>query len=155
MTTTAAIPTMHTDFVIEREFAAAPVEVFAAWADPDVRMEWSNCHPGNTREHPLDFRIHGHEVYEATAANGEIERVDSFFFDIVDGQRIVFAYDIRFGSKRLSVSLVTVEFFPSQRGTRMAYTEQLAYLDGHEDRAERKRGTEESFDRLARMLGLK
>ncbi len=147
-----AIPTLHTDFVIEREFAATPAEVFAAWADPAARMAWSNCHPENTREHRLDFRVHGHEVYEATAVNGDIERVDRFFFDIVDGQRIAFAYDISFGTKRLSVSLVTVEFFPTDFGTRMVYSEQLAYLDGHEDRAERMRGTAEGFDRLGQLL---
>ena len=148
----AAIPTLHTDFVIEREFSATPDDVFAAWADPEARMAWSNCHPGNTREHRLDFRIHGHEIHEAIAANGGVERVDRFFFDIIEGQRIVFAYDIGFGRKRLSVSLVTVEFFPAKRGTRMVYTEQLAYLDGHEDRAERMRGTEEGFDRLGGMF---
>lgn len=146
------IPTLHTDFVIEREFAATPAEVFAAWADPDARMAWSDCHPGSTREHRLDFRVHGHELYEAVGANGEIERVDSFFFDIVEGQRIVFGYDIRFGQQRLSASLVTVEFFPAKRGTRMVYTEQLAYLDGHEDRDERMRGTAESLDRLTQLL---
>ncbi|MBS0214360.1 MAG: SRPBCC domain-containing protein [Proteobacteria bacterium] len=149
-----AIPTLHTDFVIEREFTATPGQVFAAWADPDARMAWSDCHPDNTREHHLDFRAHGHEVYEAIGAHGGVERVDRFFFDIVDGQRIVFAYDISFGGKRLSVSQVTVEFFPAKRGTRMVYTEQLAYLDGHEDRAERMRGTEEGFDRLAQVLSL-
>ncbi|MBS0216824.1 MAG: SRPBCC domain-containing protein [Proteobacteria bacterium] len=149
-----AIPTLHTDFVIEREFTATPAEVFGAWADPDARMAWSDCHPDNTREHRLDFRAHGHEVYEAIGAHGGVERVDRFFFDIVDGQRIVFAYDISFGGKRLSVSQVTVEFFPAKRGTRMVYTEQLAYLDGHEDRAERMRGTEEGFDRLAQVLSL-
>ncbi|MBW8823794.1 MAG: SRPBCC domain-containing protein [Xanthomonadales bacterium] len=151
----AMIPTMHTDFVIEREFDAMPGDVFAAWADPGARMEWSNCHPGNTREHRLDFRVHGHEVYEASGENGDIERVDRFFFDIVDGQRIVFAYDIRLGERKLSVSLVTVEFLPAKHGTRMVYTEQLAYLDGHEDCAERRRGTEEGFDRLGRRFARK
>ena len=28
------IPSTHTDFVIEREFAATPESVFQAWADP-------------------------------------------------------------------------------------------------------------------------
>lgn len=152
MTNLPATPTLHTDFVITREFAATPAEVFAAWADPDARMRWSDCHPGNIREHRLDFRIHGHEVYEAVAENGDIERVDRFFFDIVDGQRIIFAYDISIGARRLSVSSVTVEFFPATRGSRMVYTEQLAYLDGHEDRAERMRGTAEGFDRLDQLL---
>jgi hypothetical protein len=34
----------------------------------------------------------------------------------------------------------------------MVYTEQLAYLDGHEDRAQRLHGTEESLDQLALHL---
>ena len=51
-------------------------------------------------------------------------------FNIVDARRIVFTYDIRLDARRMSVSLVTVEFFASRRGARMVYTEQLAYLDG-------------------------
>jgi hypothetical protein len=47
---------------------------------------------------------------------------------------------------------VTVEFFASKRGTRMVYTEQLAYLDGHEDRAQQLRGTEESLGKLRQEL---
>ncbi len=152
MTNPPAIPTLHTDFVITREFAATPAEVFTAWADPAARMQWSDCHPEGAREHRLDFRIHGHEVHEAAAASGDIQRIDRFFFDIVDGQRIIFAYDISIGARRLSVSSVTVEFFPATRGSRMVYTEQLAYLDGHEDRAERMRGTAEGFDRLDHLL---
>lgn len=50
------------------------------------------------------------------------------------------------------MSLVTVEFVASKRGTRMTYTEPLAYLDGHEDRAERLRGAEEALDRLGLVL---
>ena len=34
----------------------------------------------------------------------------------------------------------------------MVYTEQIAYLDGHEDRAQRLHGTEESLDRLGLSL---
>lgn len=30
-------PSTHTDFVIEREFAAAPEAVFHAWADPQAK----------------------------------------------------------------------------------------------------------------------
>jgi len=70
----------------------------------------------------------------------------------VPPRRLVFAYDIRLDGRRLSVSLVTVEFFASRRGTRMVYSEQLTYLDGHEDRAQRLRGTEESLDRLGSQL---
>jgi len=42
------------------------------------------------------------------------------------GQRIVFAYDMAIGGRKLSASLVTVEFEAVDAGARMVYTEQLA-----------------------------
>lgn len=83
-----------------------------------------------------------------TLRTESVQQIEKVFFDIVAARRIVFAYDIQLDARRLSVSLVTAEFFASQRGTRMVYIEQLAYLDGHEGRAQRLRGTEESLDRL-------
>ena len=139
----------HTDFVIEREFSAAPEAVYQAWADPDAKRSWSDCHAEHTTEYSLDFRPLGRETHGVTYPDGRVQRIEKVFFDIVPAKRIVFAYDIALDARRLSVSLVTVEFFGSPRGTRMVYTEQIAYLDGHEDRAQRLRGTEEGLDRLA------
>ena len=141
-------PSTHTDFVIERELTATPAAVFQAWADPQTKRRWSDCHAEYTTEYRLEFRPLGRETHQVVYPDGRVQRIEKVFFDIVTGQRIVFAYDIEVDGRRLSVSLVTVEFFASQRGTRMVYTEQLAYLDGHEDRAQRLRGTEESLGRL-------
>jgi len=145
-------PSTHTDFVIEREFAATPETVFQAWADPDAKRRWSDCHAENTTEYRLDFRPLGHETHQVVYPDGRVQQIEKVFFDIVAARRIVFAYDIRLDERPLSVSLVTVEFFASRRGTRMVYTEQLAYLDGHEDRAQRLRGTEEGLDRLVQSF---
>jgi uncharacterized protein YndB with AHSA1/START domain len=142
------IASTHTDFVIEREFAAAPEDVFQAWADPQAKRRWSDCHAEHTTEYSLDFRPLGTETHQVVYPDGRVQRVEKVFFDIVAARRIVFAYDITVAARRLSVSLVTVELFAIQRGTRMIYTEQLTYLDGHEDRTQRLRGTQESFDRL-------
>ena len=141
-------PSTHTDFVIEREFAAAPEEVFQAWADPEAKRRWSDCHAEYTTDYRLDFRPFGHEIHKVAYPGGSVQEIEKVFFDIVAARRIVFAYDIRLDARRLSVSLVTVDFSVAPRGTRMAYTEQLSYLDGHEDLAQRLRGTEESLDRL-------
>jgi uncharacterized protein YndB with AHSA1/START domain len=145
-------PSTHTDFVIEREFDAPPEAVFQAWADPQAKRSWSDCHAEHTTEYSLDFRPLGRETHQVAYPDGRVQRIEKVFFDIVAARRIVFAYDIQLDARRLSVSLVTVEFFASRRGTRMAYTEQLAYLDGHEDRAQRLRGTQESLDRLGLHL---
>ena len=145
-------PSTHTDFVIEREFAATPEAVFQAWADPQAKRRWSDCHAENTTEYRLDFRPLGRETHQVVYPDGRVQQIEKVFFDIVAARRIVFAYDIRLDGRPLSVSLVTVEFFASRHGTRMVYTEQLAYLDGHEDRAQRLRGTEESLDRLGQSF---
>lgn len=146
------MPSKHTDFVIEREFAATPTAVFQAWADPQAKRRWSDCHAEHTTEYHLDFRPFGHETHRVVYPDGRVQHIEKVFFDIEEARRIVFAYDIQIDARRLCVSLVTVEFFASPRGTRMVYTEQLAYLDGHEDLAQRVRGTEEGFERLALAL---
>lgn len=142
----------QTDFVIERQFAATPEAVFEAWANPDAKRRWSDCHPEHTTEYHLDFRPHGREAHQVVYPDGRVQDIEKVFFDIVAGRRIVFAYDIRLDGRVLSVSLVTVEFFDSRRGTRMVYAEQVTYVDGHEDRAQRLHGTEEGLDRLELFL---
>ena len=142
------IPAMHTSFVIERDFRASPAAVFRAWADPDAKRQWSDCHPENVVHYSLDFRPLGRESYHARHADLGDQLVEKVFFDIVDGRRIVFAYDMVMGGRKLSASLVTVEFEPTATGTHMGYTEQLAYFDGHRDLEQRIQGTQEGLDRL-------
>lgn len=142
----------HTDFVIERDFQVPPGAVYQAWADPATKRLWNDCHTDLGSDYQIDFRLYGRETHRVTYPDGRLQTIEKVFFDIVPNQRIVFAYDIRIDAKALSTSLVTVEFFASGSGTRMVYTEQLAYLDGHEDRAQRLQGTQEGFDRLALLF---
>lgn len=142
------VPATHTSFVIERSFDASVEDVFQAWADPETKRQWSDCHAEHTVEYTLDFRPHGRETHRVRhPAHGE-QVVEKLFFDIRPNRRIVFAYDISVGGKRLSVSLVTVEFIPGAATTDMVYTEQIAYLDGHQDLEQRIHGTGEGLDRL-------
>ena len=140
----------HTSFVLDRRFAAAPARVFQAWADPDARRRWSDCHAEvGTIEYQLDFRAGARELHRAVLPDGREQRIERFFLEIVPDARIIFAYAMEAGGRSLSASLVTVELHADGSGTRLRLTEQLAYLDGHDDLAERRRGTEEGLDRLA------
>ena len=146
------IPATHTSFVIERSFNAPPAAVFNAWADPKTKRQWSDCHSEHNAEFSMDFRPLGRETYRVVHPEHGVELVEKVFFDISLDRRIVFAYDISVAGRRLSVSLVTVEFSPTASGTAMVYTEQLAYLDGHHDLEQRIHGTTEGIDRLGLLV---
>jgi uncharacterized protein YndB with AHSA1/START domain len=139
----------HTSFSIERNFAAPPDRVFAAWADPAAKLRWSDCHAETaTAEFSLDFRTGGHELYRSALPDGRSLVIDKIFLEIVPAARIIFAYTMTADGRALSASLATVEFHADGEGTAMRFTEQLAYLDGHDDFDQRVKGTNDGFDRL-------
>ena len=76
----------------------------------------------------------------------------SRFHDIVENERIVFAYDLLHDHRLVSVSLTTIEFFAAGDGTRLVFTEQGAFFDDVGDAAEREHGTGKLLDRLERLL---
>jgi uncharacterized protein YndB with AHSA1/START domain len=138
----------HTSFTIVRDMPAPPAAVFRAWSDPTAKQRWTECHPSMVREHSLDFRAGGLELNRMTGADGAVFVVEARFIEILLNQRIIYAYDYLVGERRTSASLVTVEFTPGGRGTRMVFTEQAVFLDGYNDREERIHGTNEGFDRM-------
>jgi uncharacterized protein YndB with AHSA1/START domain len=139
----------HSTFVIERDYDAAPARVFAAWADAKAKGQWFG--PGGEKEHELDFREGGDEHFEA-AVEGGVYSYDAHYVDIVDGERIVYTYNMRRDGVRMSVSVTTVELLADGAGTHLRYTEQGVFLDG-EDRPElREHGTKELLDKLGEAL---
>jgi hypothetical protein len=59
---------------------------------------------------------------------------------------------MQLGARRISVSLSTLELSADGSGTRMRFTEQGVFLDGHDGIAERERGTKDLLDNLERAL---
>ncbi len=76
----------------------------------------------------------------------------SRYHEIVTDERIVFAYDLLVDERLTSVSLTTVEFFPSEGGTRLVFTEQGAFFDGLDNPADREHGTGKLLDALGDVL---
>jgi uncharacterized protein YndB with AHSA1/START domain len=140
----------HMSFTIERRYAAPPARVFAAFADAQAKERWFVGPPGwRTLEHTMDFRVGGREVNRVGPSEGPEHRFDAVYLDIVPDERIVFAYGMHMGETRLSASLTTIELRPDAAGTHLAFTEQGAFLDGHEDPAMREQGTRQLLESLA------
>jgi uncharacterized protein YndB with AHSA1/START domain len=128
----------HATLVVERTYDVPPERAFAAWADPGAKARWF-ADSQTTLE--LDFRVGGRERSRGTSPDGNAYTYEALYQDIVAAQRIVYTYDMHLQETRISVSLATVEFTPvGFNGTRLVFTEQGAFLDGHEFPARRADG---------------
>jgi uncharacterized protein YndB with AHSA1/START domain len=127
----------HATFVVERAYDASPDRVFAAWSDPRAKARWFD---GSEGEVEFDFRVGGRERRRGTLPDGRAYTFQALYQDIVRARRIVFSYDMLLDGTRISVSVATVQFGPERDGTRLVFTEQGAFLDGHEMPARREQG---------------
>lgn len=143
----------HATFVVERTYEAAPSRVFRAFADPVVKARWfAGPEDWTPEESEFDFRVGGRETSRGGPVGGPVHMFESRYWDIVPDQRIVFTYDLHVDQTRISVSLATVEFEPKGEGTRLIFTEQGAFLDGHDTAASREHGTGELLEALGDEL---
>jgi len=144
--------TAHDSFTIERTYDFPRVAVFDAWSKPELRKIWfaagDDC---RVLIREQDFRVGGHERVRGEWPDGRSSDFRSTYHDIVDGERIVFVYDMYVGDEMISVSIGTVELFAAGSGTRMRYTEQGVYLD-YDDKGSREHGTTILMDRLGAFL---
>ena len=140
----------HASFVVERKYEAPPERAIAAWADREAKARWyvdSDAHL------ELDFRVGGREHSQGTAPDGRAYTYEALFQDIVPAERIVYTYEMVLEETRISVSLATVEFTPvGDSGTRLVFTEQGAFLDGHEAPARRTQGMGSLLDALGKEV---
>ena len=140
----------HATFVVERKYKASPERAFAAWADREAKARWFADSDANLE---LDFRVGGRERHSGAAPDGSAYSYEALYQDIVPDERIVYTYEMHLEETRISVSLATVEFRPvGGNGTRLVFTEQGAFLDGHEFPARRAEGMGSLLDALGREL---
>ncbi|WP_028065767.1 SRPBCC family protein [Solirubrobacter soli] len=141
------------DFTIERTLRQSPDQAFQAFADPELKGRWFRTPDGWTdRAWELDFRVGGSELSVGRDTTGTLHEFRSRYHDIVDGERIVFAYDLLIDGQLISVSLTTIEVHPDGTGTQLVFTEHGAFFDDLEDPAQREHGTGLLLDGLTAFL---
>ncbi|MFE5317651.1 SRPBCC family protein [Paenibacillus sp. NPDC056579] len=136
----------HATFVVERTYPASPAQVYHAWADPVAKAKWFS------KPDIFDFRVGGRETSSGGPPEGPIFTFDAFYQEIVPEQRIVYTYTLDSGDTRMSVSITTVEILPADGGTKLIFTEQGAFFDGHDTPEVREHGTGLMLDALGKSL---
>jgi len=143
----------HATFTIERRYSAGPERVFAAFADPAKKRRWFAERQLRDAEFTMDFRVGGREQTKArmgpdTPFPGVAITNDTVYQDIAPHRRIVFAYTMTLGERRISASLATVELLASDSGTVLIFTEQGAFFEGSDSPKMRQDGWNGILDGL-------
>jgi uncharacterized protein YndB with AHSA1/START domain len=155
-TETVARTVSHASFTIERTYPeVTPARVFEAFSTAKGKDAWF-CGPDERWElveRTLDFRVGGRERLAGRWQEGWVAEFDATYWDIVPGERIVYAYSMRLDGRKASVSLATFEFKPAAGGgAHLRMHEQGAFLDGYDDNGARERGSRELIDKLSAYL---
>ncbi|GMK41267.1 activator of HSP90 ATPase [Paenibacillus sp. CCS19] len=136
----------HATFTVERTYNASLASVYQAWSDPEAKAKWFS------KADVFDFRVGGREYSSGGPPEGPVFTFDACFQEIVPEQRIVYTYTLDMGETRISASLTTVELIPVEEGTKLIFTEQGAFFDGHDTPEIREHGTGEMLDALGKSL---
>ena len=143
----------HKTFVIERLLPASPKHAFRFFAEPELKKRWNDCHPSWTvLEDRFDFRVGGGEAKRWRTGDGDEQTFLAHYLDIVPTRRILYAFDMGFRGERVSASLATIELSADGAGTKMRFTEQIAWLGAREAMHMRIAGTGEGFDKLVEVV---
>lgn len=143
----------HAMFAIERTYPATPARVFKAFADPAAKAAWfGGPKEWFQGEKSMDFRVGGREVNVGGPHGGTVHRFDCLYYDIIENERIIYAYEMHLDDVRISVSIATIELKPQGAGTKLVMTEQGAFLDGFDGAAGREEGTRQLLDNLGAAL---
>jgi uncharacterized protein YndB with AHSA1/START domain len=70
----------------------------------------------------------------------------------VPDRRIVFSYSMTSRGMPISVSLTTVELSADGEHTRLLLTEQVVFLDGNDNAADREEGLASMLDKIGESL---
>ena len=149
----AAVAPTHGQFTLSRLLRASPAQVFATFANPAVKAKWFPGNPAFTQtERSMDVRPGGRERLKGRWPQGLVTCFDAVYFDVVENERLVYAYEMHLDERKISVSLATLTMAPEGEGTRLTVTEQGAFLNGYADGGARETGTAGLLDGLARWL---
>jgi uncharacterized protein YndB with AHSA1/START domain len=142
----------HATFTIERSYPKPPQRVFAAFSDPAQKRRWfAESEEFQVEKFEMNFRVGGVERSIFRAQGMECVN-DTVYLDIVPDLRIVIAYTMTLGGKRISSSQDTFELLPAEKGTDLIFTEQAAFFEGADGPQMRQEGWTKLLESLAREV---
>jgi uncharacterized protein YndB with AHSA1/START domain len=145
---------VHSTFQLERTYDAPLARVWSALTDEAAKQKWFGGTPGQWEllERSMDVRVGGRERVKGRWAGGVVSTFDAIYHDVIPNARIVYTYEMHLDTKKISVSLATMQLEADDGSTTLRVTEQGAFLDGYDDAGSREQGTGHLLDALGASL---
>jgi uncharacterized protein YndB with AHSA1/START domain len=142
----------HATITFERSYSASPERVFAAFANPAARAQWSAGPNDAFFYDHTDFREGGRDQFRCGPKNDPKLRGETIYHQIVPNKRVISTETLDADGQRMAVSLTTLEFEPTTDGTNLKLTVQLVSLVGLAMIAGYESGNKTALENLARYL---
>jgi uncharacterized protein YndB with AHSA1/START domain len=130
MTTAVQSRTVHDVITLERTYSATPARVFAAWADAKARERWGRPNDEEiiVYDH-AEFRVGGEDVSRC-GPKGDLRWMARVrYLEIIRDARIVMAEHVSEAGTARASALITVEFEPLGKSTKLRLNIQIAAFD--------------------------
>ncbi len=144
----SAVASADRMFVTTRVLAAAPALVFQAWTDPARMMKWFAPEGMATPLAECDLRVGGRYRVLMRESDGVEHDVSGEYQEIVPDRKLVFTWAWR--NTPEVVSLVTVEFKPEGKGTKLTLRHER--LADAESRDSHQSGWSGALNKLERLV---
>ncbi len=145
---------VHAAFHLERTYDAPVARVWNALTDEQAKQKWFGGTPGEWEllERYMDVRAGGSERLKGRWKGGVVSTFDATYHDVIPNERLIYSYVMHLDSKKISVSLATMQLKDDGGKTTLKVSEQGAFLDGVDDAGSREYGTGRLLDALGASL---
>jgi uncharacterized protein YndB with AHSA1/START domain len=117
--------THHATIVLERHCNAPPTRVFAEFADPVVRAQWSAPSGDELVYEEAAFKVGGRDVFRC-GSKGDLKfRGETTYHVIAPGSCVISSESLQASGQPLAVSLNTLELQGIGGGTNLRLTIQI------------------------------
>jgi uncharacterized protein YndB with AHSA1/START domain len=139
----------HATIVLERAYGATPSRVFAEFANPLVRAQWSAPVGDELIYDETAFKVGGRDVFRC-GPKGDLKfRGETSYHLILPGRCVVSSETMEADGKHLAVSLSTLELEETAIGSNLKLTIQIVSSAGEELIKEFESGNKSALEGLA------
>ena len=115
----------HATIVFERDYEATPSRIFAEFANPVVRAQWSAPSGDELIYDESAFKVGGRDVFRCGPKGAPKFQGETTYHLIVPGRCVISSEMVEADGQHLAVSLNTLELEEAAGGTKLKLTIQI------------------------------